>query len=339
MIHIPITIVGFGMAGQFLLSHITQIVSRNQISIIDPDFIGGDLQRHYSSIHSNTTIQQTVTALDSLPTIWSQASKLIQLKGESKSTLPLGLLTSEIHHVGISLLDGCTCHYDTLNRAQWDSDKNKWNLILLNGASYTTDIICLCTGILPRQEDYGIPTIPLSKALNFVGLQPILRSGDTVTVLGSSHSGTLILKNLKEIPNINTTCIYKTQPFKYAKDGNANGIKEESAAIADSIQRGDYTSLKMISTNDLPALSKTFRTSSWIIQATGFKASFPDLIDSSGIRYTYTWDQVTGKSLTMESVYAFGACVTNQQGDVSIGAFAEQLKTRWPTLLERLKSI
>lgn len=338
MAHANITIIGFGVAGQFLLSHITHVVQTHSVAIIDPDFLGGDLQRHYHSINSNTTIQQAIDVFNMLPPIWSQASKSIAENRDTASTVPLGILASEMHAIGRSLLSKCICYYDTLNQSQWNSEKKHWILTLASGTVYTTDILCFCSGIVPRQEDYGIPTIPLYKALDSSALKQVLRKEDKVIVIGSSHSSTLVLKNLQEIPSIQTTCIYRS-PFNYARDGHRSGIKEESAKIADSIQAGEYTHLTMVPSTDLSKLSKAFRTSSWIVQATGFQASIPPCLDSSGINYPLNWDPHTGKSLTMESVYAFGACVTNEQGDISLGAFAEQLQTRLPSLLERLKSI
>lgn len=340
MIHIPITVVGFGVAGQFLLSYLCTYSQTppNFISVVDPDFLGGDLQRHYHSVTSNTTIQQAIDALSTLPPIWSQVSASLLEKGSPTSTLSLGILASELQTLGRTFLSKCTCYYDTVTRAQWDEKEKRWTLFLASGSAYTTDILCLCSGIVPRQEDYGIPLIPLYKALDSSALTKILRKGDKVCVIGSSHSGTLVLKNLHEIPDVQTTCIYRP-PFKYARDGHRFGIKEESAKIADSIQAGEYTNLTLAPNTDLHLISKAFRTSSWLIQATGFQAYMFPCMDPSGVQYVSTWDPLTGKSLSMESVHAFGACVPNEQGDVSLGAFAEQLQTRWPPLLERLKSI
>lgn len=339
MTHTPVTVVGFGIAGQFLMSYICQYIqpSSKLISVIDPDFLGGDLQRQYHSVKSNTTIQQAIDALSILPPIWSQVSASFS-EADTTSTLPLGNLASELHAVGRTLLSKCTCYYDTLTRAQWNQEERRWTLSLASGVVYTTDILCLCSGIIPRQEDYGIPTIPLYKALDSSALGKLIRKDDKVVVVGSSHSGTLVLRNLHEIPTVQTTCICRG-PFKYARDGHKSGIKEESANIADSIRAGEYTRLTMVHTSDLPAVSKALRTSSWLIQATGFQESIVPCFDPSGVQYSLRWDPVTGKSLTMESVYAFGACVPNEQGDVSLVAFAEQLQTRWPPLLERLKSI
>lgn len=340
MTHVPITVVGFGVAGQFLLSYICTYFHKPAtfISVIDPDFLGGDLQRHYHSVTSNTTIQQAIDALSTLPPMWSQVSASLLEKGSPTSTLSLGTLASELQTLGRSLLPRCTCVYDTVSRAQWDEMGKRWILSLASGSVYTTDILCLCSGIAPRQEDYGIPLIPLYKALDVSSLRRIVRNGDKVCVLGTSHSGTLALKNLHEISGVQTTCIHRG-PFKYARDGHRAGIKEESAKIADSIQAGEYTNLTLVPSTELHLVSKAFRGSSWLIQATGFQASIVPCFDPSGAQYSLHWDPVTGKSLSMESVYAFGACVPNEHGDVSLGAFVEQLQTRWPPLLERLKSI
>ncbi len=338
MRHIPITIIGYGVAAQFLLSHIIQEISGNSISIIDPDFLGGSLQRNYSFIQSNTTCEQTCNSLNRLPAIWSPVSHALQKKYTNSSTMPLGDLMSELHTIGRKLLKDCNCFYDTLQMAQWNPETKRWSLLCKN-ISYTSDVLCVCTGISPRQKDYGIPTIPLQNALDPHCLPRILKKGDSILVVGSSHSGTLILKNLQEIPDIHTTCIYKTVPFKFLKDGFLDGIKQESADIAESIQRGEYKNLTMISSSDTPELSKSFRKCSWIIQACGFETNVPSFQTTSGQMFEMKWDCNTGKSQTMEHVYGFGACVPNEMKDIGIGPFVEQLEQRFPHFLTFFRSI
>jgi hypothetical protein len=338
MRHIPITIIGYGVAAQFLLSHIIQEISGNLISIIDPDFLGGSLQRNYSFIQSNTTCEQTCNSLSKLPPIWSKVSHALQKKYTNSSTMPLGDLMSEIHSIGRVLLKDCNCFYDTVQTAQWNPETKRWSLLCKNIA-HTSDILCVCTGILPGQKDYGIPTIPLQNALDPQFLPRLVKKGDHIVVVGSSHSGTLILKNLQEIPDIYTTCIYRSVPFKFLKDGFLEGIKEESASIAESIQRGEYKNLTMISSSDTSELSKCFRNSTWIIQASGFEKNLPSFRTISDQPFELSWDSKTGKAQTVEHLYGFGACVPNESGEIGIGPFVEQLEQRLPEFLSFLHSI
>ena len=64
-------IVGFGISGMLVyLQLIKKGVRPNNIIIFDPDFIGGDLARHYSSINSNTTWSKIVEIFPEARTIF-----------------------------------------------------------------------------------------------------------------------------------------------------------------------------------------------------------------------------------------------------------------------------
>jgi hypothetical protein len=153
------------------------------------------------------------------------------------------------------------------------------------------------------------------------------------------------MKHLNIIPGISVTCLYRGgEPFKYARDGDYGGIKQESAAIADAILRDEYKHLSLVPITDICGLSSTLRKANWIIQATGF--------NSRMLRFTTdkeaepTWDPATGLAPELPQVQAFGACVPNvsvmegkKYPDISVGSFIDQLVIRWPLLQTQIDQV
>ena len=193
--------------------------------------------------------------------------------------------------------------------------------------------------MIPLQVDYGIPTIPLSIALDTLRLARMIQKGQHIIVVGSAHSATLVLKHLNTIPDITVCCIYRgSTPFKYSRDNKYDGIKKESAEIADAIEGGQYANLSFIHTNDTALVSRAVRKADWIVQASGFVPRFP-AINIGNTPIIPTWDSATGLAKELPQAQAFGACVPatttiheKAYPDISLGSFVEQMEQRWPLL-------
>ena len=340
----PITLVGFGITGQLLLSYILDEVDGNKITIIDPDFIGGDFVREqYGSIQSNTTISQMTEKLSDK---WSKTVASLNSRGAPSDTVRLSDFGIDMKKTSRSLAAKCNCIYDKVISASWSPQAKRWTLNLKSGLSRETSIICICSGMISRQEDYGIPTIPLSNALDKASLMRIISPGERVVVIGSSHSATLILKNLNDIDTVSVTCIYRGEkPFRFARDNAYDGIKQESAAIADAILRREYKGLTLVNINDLKGISTNIRSADWLIQATGFQPCIPTLIYGDE-RVKPLWDPKTGLAVDLPQVQAFGACVPDitrigekDYPDISISSFIDQIIVRWPILKANLQNL
>jgi len=335
-----ITLVGFGVAGQLLLSHILQIVPKHQVCIVDPDFIGGDLARDYRAVTTNTMIGQKI---ESLKESWPSIATALAKRGELTDCVLLSDLIHDIRESSHDYARGCKQIYDTVKDISWSAETKTWTLNFQSRPSHTTSIVCICTGMEPRQEDYGIPIIPLRIALDPVALKQTVSDGQHVIVFGSSHSATLILKSLHEL-SISTTCIHHTKtPFKYDRDGNYGGIKQESAVIADAILRGEYKALTLVALSDVKGLSNAIRRADWCIQAVGFSPRIPNII---GIDSQPVWDPATGLTDQMTHIQCYGACVPNKTlvgtiayPDISVGAFVDQIGVRWPLLKKLIEDI
>jgi len=338
-----ITLIGFGISGQILLSYILTVVTPHRITIIDPDFVGGDLAREYGAIQSNTTIETKVRSIESLVstigtiTSWSNTISSLKGKGSSDSTVNLSNVASDIRITGIEMAKKVKCIYDIVTAATWVSEENVWRLTLGNGSTHITQVVCFCTGMLPRKEDYGVPIIPLSVALDPGRLERMVLPGQQIVVIGSSHSATLACKYIHAIPYTSVYCIYRgSKPFKYARDNEYGGIKQESATIADGILKGDYPRLSLCSSAQLSDVCKIMRSVDWIVQATGFRENFPVI---TGPVREIRWDSKSGTAPGVPQAYAFGACAPDttelngiEYSDISVASFVDQIYLRWPLL-------
>jgi hypothetical protein len=340
-----ITLIGFGIAGQLLLSYILDLVTGYNVTIIDPDFLGGDLIRDYANIYTNTTIAQKIKSLEKLPNTWSESINSLRDRGELNDTVLLADLITDLRKSSGKLVSQCKCIYDKVKKVSWNEESRVWKLYLDSGSTHTTRIICFCGGMVPRQDDYGIPIIPLSIAMDESRLSRIIKKTHHIIVIGSAHSATLVLKNLNNIPGVLVSCLYRgSKPFKYARDNEYSGIKKESADIADAIEKGTYTNISFIPINNIPVISKTIRNADWIIQANGFTARFPDIFIGDTC-ITPTWNPQTGLSNELPQAQAFGACVPSVTcinndiyPDISLSSFVDQLEQRWPLLKSTIQN-
>jgi hypothetical protein len=342
-----ITLVGFGISGQILLSYILDIIPAYKVAIIDPDFIGGDLAREYGAVESNTTIETKVKSIETLPSatgLWTNTISSLKGRGDPSSTVNLANLVSDVRISGIEMAKKVKCIYDMATAVTWVPEQSAWSVTLgANGTKHTTKIICFCTGMLPVKQDYGIPIIPLSVALDPARLERIVLPGQRVVVIGSSHSATLACKNINALPDTGISCIYRgSKPFKYARDNDYGGIKQESAAIADGILKGDYPRITLYSSANIQGVSKVIREANWIVQATGFRENFPTILAPCDV----VWDSKSGTAPGVPQAFAFGACVpgiTEVNGvrhpDISLASFVQQISVRWPLLKTTIQNL
>jgi ketol-acid reductoisomerase len=198
--------------------------------------------------------------------------------------------------------------------------------------------LVLATGATPRTLDLPTPAIPLSVALNPTARANIVSSEDKVVVFGTAHSGTLVLKNLRDCGVRTLTGLYRgAQPYQYARDGYSEGIKQESATIADSITTEGWATL--VPLDDFSTAHRAVAEATAVVFAMGFIR--PTVIyTEDGVLKTATHD---GKSFGagVKNIYGFGigfpAPYTGPDGhdypDVGFGGFVAAIKATLPSLL------
>jgi hypothetical protein len=315
-------IIGFGLSGMLTyLKLIESGVSPSNILIFDPDFIGGDLARSYSSIESNTIWKSVIDIFPEAESLFPELDKdkttnILYLPKVLEALCSKTLNLSELYPTFVSKL--------TYNC-------NKWAIETSN-ETYLVDIVYLCQGGQPKTQNIPGKWIPLSIALDKDLLKRYVNPVNSYTVFGLSHSGTLILKNLLDL-DIHVNAIYKTpMPFQYSRDGFYSGIKQESEKIADSILRGDYLKLKLIRATDIDSVARAIKKSSNFISAIGFEPRRIEIIVEGSSKDSLKYSSETALIDECPNCYGFGMAypsfsVVNDKkhNDISFSAFYRQI--------------
>ena len=332
-----IAIVGTGAAGLLILLSLASLhrIPLHEILLIDPYHDGGDLQRKWGTIVSNTT--------------WGQTMDIVEKKGVSRQSLPepwksLDPSVPTFLKHSIQLLQFCTkdiretCEllFGRCESVEQASAEAPVTLMGTDtqGKPFTVKAlrVFLTFGSEPRQDTYPLPTIPLEVALEKQRLSSYISPTSKVMLMGTAHSGTLILKNLHEV-GAEVGAFYRGEtPFHFARDGEYDGIKQESEKIADAILSDAYSPrLSLVPLTNTAQLIRWSRKADWIIYATGFERRH----FSSPLSY----DGQTGKVDGFHHVWGFGIGFPNRapdgvHWDVSLPAFATHIEAQLPKILE-----
>lgn len=314
---IPICIVGCGISGMLCLLALEQSgVPPHHICIIDPYFDGGDLQQIWNPVLSNTPWSKLQDAIRLFKANYVSSKEFSTIQPHELT--PVYLLSKCLRQTIVSYLQSCKKIQDEAISIKLE--EGVWNIFCKNN-QVSSHLLCITTGMKAKEFSCGIPQIPLSVAVNKEALQTYVNHQDSVLVFGTSHSGTLVLRNL-ELCKIPTTAIYKhKEPFYFDRDGHYDGIKEEAAKIADDILAKNYKYIDLLSMDDTMTFIKKIRAATWVISATGFSPRSQGF-ESEG-----------------SGVWKFGAAFppTAPDGihkDISVLVFANQIYKKLPEILE-----
>ena len=334
-------IVGCGASGILLiLELLLRGIQPNQILVVDTYFDGGDLQRKWGTIHSNTRWEQVRDLLHQYPSTRSAIDTLNQ-RYTSEQTVLLSdiawLLHESIKHIFSDLhaiTDICNTIY--VKEATYE--------LILSNTTESCDILFLCQGGTPRCVDTGRPSIPLEIALNSFALRRYVKPGQIVSVFGLAHSGTIVCNHLLECGATIKGFYKSTTPFQFARDGFYDGIKQESAEIADRILSKKYDSIELYSIHDVKQLVRWISKSDWVISCVGFKGSPITILDENGKEIVVS-KYNAGTAQIYKSIYGFGLAypgVTEINGivhkDISIPSFIAQIQKCLPDILKNNQS-
>ena len=330
-----IVIVGMGAAGLLLL-HMFQAdgIPPDEIICIDPFFDGGDLQRQWRFVISNTPWSKVVETIQLFNPAWKDTTGLDPAK-----TTPLYEAIKAVRDSIQPYLN--KCHMVSGIATECSHSDGRWK-VNVGSKLYEGKLLFLCFGSQPKSLALPIPSIPLSTALHLPSLMTTINKKDRVLVFGTMHSGALILQNLNTI-GCKTTAVYKgTKPFLFARDGEYDGIKEDAATAADAILAGQYTNLELIVADDMAKLARALRTSDWVIYAIGFE-------QRSEIRSTLNLSQYDGATarLSAPSSWGFGIAYPNittlpdgsVHKDVSLLSFATHILKQRETIMSEWRSV
>lgn len=262
---------GLGASGLFTLAHLPKD-QLAQTLVISPD-IGGDLLHLYGEVIANLTKSQLITAMRKIPD-WSSYTFEILSKYSDDQCPKLSDLALQIVVYTKSLLK-LVGEYVPAKLDSLEKTSDGYTLQSTFG-TYKAHKVILCNGANNKALDLPIPSIPLQSALNPFILQSIVRPSDKIAVFGTSHSGTLILKNLKNLNIPNVKAFYNTdKPFYLHKDGFSEGLKQESSLIAEEIvgnKWGDLFTPELIHTSNSVRFFKELSKVDYVIYAIGFES-------------------------------------------------------------------
>jgi hypothetical protein len=338
-----VCIIGAGASGILLSLLLHQFgMATSDFYIVDPHFDGGDLQRKWPNVISNTPWSATTDAFRRcLPSLelpaWAKelpADKPTPLNKIAK------LLRDLFHPLKFQTIRG------TVERATWKPDHGAWTIYIQNGTGIS-EINCqrvlFTQGSIPKQYDIPIPSIPLDVALDMVRLKSYISPLDQVIVLGTNHSGTLVLKNLADAGLKNIVGVYKnSRVFKWARDGSYDGLKLDAATIADAICAGEYPMIRLISYGNISEMIKATRGATWIVYAAGFtmNTNCRVTLDTADVSIT-GYDASTGRLKGVPNAWGFGIAYPSQAPDgvnydVGISSFLEHFYKQIPSIIADL---
>jgi hypothetical protein len=230
-------------------------------------------------------------------------------------------------------------------KASYDSSTKLWTITTAAGTSVQSSKLLLTQGSEPRNLDLPIPSIPLDIALDSTRIRQYLRPSDHVLVFGTMHSGTLVLRNALDCSGVTVTGFHKQEtPFYFARDGAYDGIKEESATIADSMLAGAYGSrLTLCNVADTSQVVRQSVRATWVVYAMGFKprATIQIQLDGGPLYSPEQYNGATGALEGAPNAWGFGIAYPNRapdgiHWDVSVASFVDHILLQKDSLLTNL---
>jgi hypothetical protein len=322
-------IVGLGPAGIFVLA---SLPSASTI-VFEPHAVCGNLAL-YGSIKANLTKQEILSAFRRLPR-W-QNLQVTHLASYADTECPLLADVCEQMRDWI-LPDLQKTTYVTKRITNLVQAADHWNLETETQV-FEAQKVMLCVGSQPKVLDLPKPTLPLYACLNPVILQTRVSPDDAIVVIGTAHSGTLIMNNLKNMNCSNVVGIYRDTPFHYARDGYVGGIKQESAHIADAILSHAWESLTptLIDSKDIAATYRAIEKSKLVLYACGFNPSQSTYIDTSGNTHILNLSS-NAQFENLPNLWGFGYAFPSKKGgkpDIGFLGFIEAIMNALPAILE-----
>ncbi len=330
-----ICIVGGGVAGTLVCLELLQKgVDPSRITILDPFFDGGAIFRDWGAIYSNTTWKQIYEPMNEYPTAQSKVQELSK-KYEPEQRVQLQDIGWLLNESMRPLFQDLNIIMDLCTKIQ-EVDEGWEVQTASTKAIYKT--VFLCQGGRQKTLDFGKPSIPLDIALNPLQLARYIRPNQSVAVFGLAHSGTLICKHLLD-HGAKVYGIHKSKkPFLFERDGEYDGIKQESAEIADRLLTEPSHRFELVEYGDTRKVVKILGKVHWVIAAIGFEASPIQILRKDGSMHP--WESYSAENAEVApGLYGFGLAypgVTRINDrlykDVSIPSFLQQIKRCLPTL-------
>lgn len=335
-------VVGLGPAGCIFLASLPPAALTSSTVVYDSGCIGGDLARLYGCVTANLTCDEIVCALRTVAA-WKDADMTFLTDRYAPDKCPmLSDACAMIRQLVAPILTRLTVRTAHVQEIKQVGDG--WSVTTAANGTDVFGKVVLCTGASPIQLDIPKSNIPLDIALCEEKLRSFVRPTDRVVVFGTAHSGTLILRNLKNVGVTNVTAVHKNEkPFSWARDGDTEGIKQESAIIADEIVAGTWGSstpaLVRLDTATCGFL-RSLMECDHVIYGIGFQTRAPMILDSAGAKIDPRAYSVESAKL-LDGLWGFGIGFPSkyttpagrQASDVGFGPFAAHIAKCLPAIL------
>lgn len=335
-----IAIVGLGPAGIFSLALLPEVLLPDVV-VFEPHTIGGDLATYYGNVIANITKEVIASAFNKIPR-WT-GRPLRHLEKYADEQCPL--LIDTVHQMREFIADD-------LKKVTFIAKKvtefrhtaqQTWQLKTSEDKLFEAQKVFLCTGGQLKTMDLPLMSVPLTIALNPPLLSSFIRPNAKIVVFGTSHSGTIVMKNLKNLECRDVTVIWRGKKlFKYLRDGESEGLKQESAIIADEILAkawGEYTP-KFVHYDELATMFKVLQGADLVIYATGFLGASHKYITPEGVQTPLQFNPKNSQFDGVPNIWGFGMAYpttyTSASGtfaDVGYSPFIDAISAALPAVL------
>jgi threonine dehydrogenase-like Zn-dependent dehydrogenase len=337
-----VAIVGLGPAGILALALLPDALLREHGTLVlEHGAVGGDLATRYSAVVANVPKSTIVEAFRKVPR-WAGITEYTHFRAYADDQCPLlADAVKQLRVLAVPDIRRVDFRHERMTQLVRRAEGG-WTICSPHNRFYAERVI-LCTGARPRMLDLPVPAVPLEVALSPAALEHYVRPEDRIVIFGTSHSGTLVCKNLRTLGCKQVTAVHTgDRPFRYAREGVPEGIKQESAAIADAILArawGDATPT-LLPYDDFSRVYRAVHAADLVIYAIGFDRPALTYIDTSGNEIPLVHDPVTSQFTGAAGLFGFGigfpsyyrAPDGKQYYDVGFAAFIQAIQAALPAI-------
>jgi thioredoxin reductase len=333
-----LAIVGLGPAGIFTLASLPEDLLPETL-ILERSCIGGDLSSQYGSVIANITKEWFIKTFKTIPKWANQSYPELDTYKDTEAP-KLADICKILRRLVKPDIQKAHLHTTALSNLVQTTDG--WNLVTPK-ETYQAKKVILCIGATPKTMDLPLPSIPLPIALSQDQLSHIVAPTDTIVVFGTSHSGTLVLRNLKNLGCTNVYAIYKGRdPFAIStnpamgSDGlRSEGLKLAGALVANEINKSEWGSFTptLVNYDDFSKIYRVLSKANAVIYAIGFEPR----------TFTYTNKTGTCGPITNDTpgIYGFGigrprmgkTAAGDVFVDIGFEGFIKAIQTELPGIL------
>jgi len=262
----PLAIVGLGPAGIFTVASLPDDILSKTL-LLEKSCVGGDLYSYYSEVTANIHKAWFIKTFLSIPKWADQTFPELDTytDAEKPKLADICKILRRLAEPDIQ-----KAHFQNTALAHLIEIEGGWSLVTTKGAMFQAKQVILCLGATPKTMDLPIRSIPLSIALS-QKLAHSVSPTDKIVVFGISHSGIIVIKNLKNLGCTNVHVIYKGKdPFIVE---TYNGVPLSGSYIFHMIDKKEWGLLTptFINYDDSEAIHGVLQNADAVIYAIGFE--------------------------------------------------------------------